>query len=350
MEADTPLSAARFIAAFRSRLPLYLRMVGLVGVLSAGISLMLPTWYQAESTLLPPDESNESAFGMLSGMIQTSALNNLGLATTSTPSDVFGEILKSRRLGELAIRRFGFEKLYRRKGMDRTLKEFRSHLDVRVNAAGLLAVAFEDRDASRASEVTNYLVAELDRFNVETYRTRGKRLRIFLEGRVGEIQRQLVVAEEKLLTYERKHRVVSSPESEKVSGVSDILVQKFNLETQRAYISSYSSPGSTELRGIDSQLGALNSELGKLPEVKMEGARLTLDVEVQRKLLVLMTGQFEDARMQETRDTPTVTVLDAATTPELRVRPKRSLIVAGAVFAALLGCAAWTAATLNREG
>lgn len=349
MQADTPLTGERFIAAFRSRLPLYLRIIGIVAVLSAGISLLLPTWYRAESTLLPPDESNESAFGLLSGMIQTSALNNLGLATTSTPSDVFGEILKSRRLGEQAIQRFGYEKLYRRKGMDRTLKEFRSHLDVRVNAAGLLAVAFEDRDSRRASEVTNFLVAELDRFNVETYKTRGKRLRMFLEGRVGEVQRQLVAAEEKLLAYEREHRVVSSAESEKVSGVSDILVQKFNLETQRAYISSYSSPGSTELRGINSQLSALNSELGKLPEVKMEGARLTLDVEVQRKLLLIMTGQYEDARMQETRDTPTVTVLDAATTPELRVRPKRSLIVAGAVFAAVLACAAWTAATLNRE-
>ena len=62
-----------------------------------------------------------------------------------------------------------------------------------------------------------------------------------------------------------------------------------------------------------------------------------------------MTAQFEDARMQETRDTPTVTVLDAATAPQLRVRPMRSLIVLGAALSALLGCAAWTAATLARE-
>jgi uncharacterized protein involved in exopolysaccharide biosynthesis len=53
--------------------------------------------------------------------------------------------------------------------------------------------------------------------------------------------------------------------------------------------------------------------------------------------------------MQETRDTPTITVLDAATAPELRVRPARSLIVLGAALAALLGCAAWAAATIARE-
>lgn len=318
-------------------------------LLAAGASLLLPNWYRAESTLLPPTEGGESGFGMLTGMIQTSALNNLGFTTTSTPSDVFGEILQSRLLGEAAINRFGFMKIYHRKDMDRTIKEFKRHLSVKVNAAGLLDVTFEDRDARRAAEVTNFLVAELDRFNVETYKTRGKRLRQFLEGRVGEVQHQLVASEERLQEYESKHKVVSSAETEAARGASDILAQKFNLETQRAYVSSYTSPGSAELLSIERQLRALNSEIGKLPEVKKEGARLALDVEMQRKLLMLMTAQFEDARMQETRDTPTVTVLDAASVPQIKSRPVRSLIVAAAAVVALLGCAAWTAAALARE-
>jgi uncharacterized protein involved in exopolysaccharide biosynthesis len=342
-------SAERFLAAFRARLRTHATIVGAAALLAAGIALLLPSWYRAQSTLLPPDEAGDTSFGILAGRIQTSALNNLGFTTTSTPSDVFAEILESRRLAEAAIERFDLMNRYRRKGMDRTVKEFQRHLSVKVNAAGLLTVSFEDRDARRAAGVTNFLVSELDRFNVETYTTRGKRLRIFLERRVGEVERQLAAAEEKLLGYERQRRVLSGSEAEKLSGVSDILVQKFNLETQRAFVSSYSSPGSTELQNIDRQLSALNSELGKLPEVKLEGSRLTLDVDVQRKLLVLMTTQYEDARMQETRDTPTVTVLDVAAPPQLRARPRRALLVAGAAFAALLGCAAWTAAGLARE-
>ena len=339
----------RFFATFRSRWRTHAGIVGAAALLAAGISLLLPTWYRARSTLLPPTETSDTGFGMLSGMIQSSALGNLGLKTTSTPSDVFAEILKSRLLSAAAIDRFGYSKIYKRKGMDRTVKEFQHHLDVTVNAAGMLDVAFEDQSAQRAADVTNFLVSELDHFNVDTYKTRGKRLRQFLEGRVSEVQGQLVAAEDRLLDYERKNRVVSNAESEAGHGVSDILAQKFSLETQRAYVSSYSSPGSTELENIDRQLQALNSEIGKLPEVKLEGARLVLDVEVQRKLLVMIQGQYEDARMQETRDTPTVTVLDAATVPEVKVRPLRSLIVAGAAFAALLGCAAWTAVTLARE-
>ena len=342
-------SLERFVAAFRSRARTYAGIVGIAALLAGGISMLLPNWYRASSTMLPPTEGGESGFGLLAGMIQTSALNNLGLATTSTPSDVFGEILKSRRLSEAAIQKYGLQPLYRTKGMDRTVKEFQRHLGVQVNAAGLLNVTFEDRDAQRAADITNFLVDELDRFNVDTYKTRGKRLRQFLEGRVGEVQRTLVASEERLRGYESKYRVVSSAETEAARGVSDILAQKFNLETQRAYVSSYTAPGNTELQNIERQLRALNSEIGKLPEVKMEGARRALDVEIQRKLLMLMTAQFEDARMQETRDTPTVTVLDAASKPQIKARPVRSLIVAAAAFAALLGCAAWTATTLARE-
>lgn len=349
MESSTSVTTDRFLAAFRSRWRLHARIVGITAVLAVGASFLLPNWYRAQCTLLPPSEGQDTGFGLLVGMIQTSALQNLGLKTASTPSDVFNEILKSRLLSTAAIQRFGYQQIYRRKGLDRTIKEFQRHLEVDVNAAGLLTVTFEDRDAQRAADVTNFLVSELDRFNVETYKTRGKRLRQFLEGRLADVQRQLAASELRLLEYERKHRVVSSAETEAARGVSDILAQKFNLETQRAYVSSYTSPGSTELQNIERQLSALNTEIGKLPEIKMEGARIALDVEVQRKLLVLMTGQYEDARMQETRDTPTVTVLDAATVPQLKARPTRSLIVAGAVFVALLGCAAWTGMTLPRE-
>jgi uncharacterized protein involved in exopolysaccharide biosynthesis len=349
LEPAPSSQAQRILAVVRSRWRTYAGIVGTATLLAAGISLLLPSWYRAKSTLLPPTDTGESGFGMLSGMIQSNALSTLGFKTTSTPSDVFAEILKSRLLSEAAINKFGYSKLYRKKGMDRTVNEFQRHLAVKENAAGILDVSFEDHDPQRAADVTNFLVSGLDHFNVETYKTKGKRLRQFLEGRVNEVQGQLVVAEDRLMEYERKNRVVSNAESESGHGMSDILAQKFTLETQRAYVSSYTAPGSTELLNIDRQLQALNSEIGKLPEVKLEGARLVLDVEVQRKLLVLIQGQYEDARMQETRDTPTVTVLDAATVPELKVRPVRSLIVLGAALAALLGCGAWTASTLARE-
>src|SRR5690242_14577218 len=97
---ETPGPAERFVASFRSRLARYAAIVVVAAVLAAGISLLLPAWYRAEGTLLPPEENSQSGFGILGGMIQTSALRSLGFSSTSTPSDVFAEILQSRRLSE----------------------------------------------------------------------------------------------------------------------------------------------------------------------------------------------------------------------------------------------------------
>ena len=342
-------SSDRFLSFVRAHGRHFLATILGTALLAAAIAFALPNWYEAESTMLPPQDAGGTSFGLLTGIIQSAALNQLGLATSSTPSDVFGEILKSRTLNEAAITRFGLTKVYRKKGSDRTLKEFRRHLSVKVNAAGLLTVAFEDRDAQRAADVTNFLVAELDRFNVETYKTRGKRLRQFLEGRLGDVEHQLTVAEDSLQLYERVNKVVSAADNEAARGMADILAQKFSLETQRSFVTSYTEPGSVERAGIEKQLAAINQEIGKLPAIKKEGARLTLAVEVQRKLVVLLTAQVEDARMQETRDTPTITVLDAATPPQIKSRPVRWLIVFVATLVATLGCAAWTAANLTRE-
>lgn len=346
---SSPNPSERFLALLRRHARRYAAIVGGTALVATLVAFLLPSWYRAESTLLPPTDAGGTSFGMLTGIIQSAALSQLGLSTSSTPSDVFGEILESRLLNEAAIERFGLAAVYRKKGPDRTLKEFRRHLAVEVNAAGMLTVAFEDRDPRRAADVTNFLVAELDRFNVETYKTRGKRLRQFLEGRLEEVEGQLTAAEDSLQTYERQNRVVSAADAEAARGLSDILAQKFALETQRSYVTSYTEPGSVERTGIEKQLSALDREIAKLPALKKEGARLTLDVEVQRKLVVLLTAQVEDARMQETRDTPTVTVLDAARPPQLKSRPVRWLIVFAATLVAALGCAAWTAASLARE-
>jgi uncharacterized protein involved in exopolysaccharide biosynthesis len=68
------------------------------------------------------------------------------------------------------------------------------------------------------------------------------------------------------------------------------------------------------------------------PELSLELARLTRDLKIQETIFELLKQQFEEARIQEMRDTPTVQVLDKAEVPRLKSRPKRTLT------AALGGC------------
>ncbi len=348
MKIVLPPSVERFLAAFAARRGRFLAFVLVVTGLSAGIAFLLPNWFRAESTLLPPAESGDS-FGSLTGMIQSSALASLGLVSASSTSDVIVEVLKSRTLHESAIQKFHLDQIYRKRGMDRTLREFRRHFAVNADRSGVVLLSFEDRDPRRASEVTNYLTEELDRFNREIYSTRAKRTRQFLETRLEDTRQRLADAQLRLSVYEREHKVIApmAQTQASVDGAASLMAQKMSLQIRRSYVSEYSDPSSQALKELDAQIAAMEREIGRLPSLKMDESRLALDVEVQSRLFTLISSQYEEARIQETRDTPTVTVLDPAKPPEVRTRPQRGVIVLMTLFAAVALCALYTVVELR---
>ena len=331
----------RFLTAFAAKRGRYALFVSLVTAAAVGISLVLPAWFRAESTLLPPAETSD-ALGSLTGLIQSSALGSLGLVTTSSTSDVFVEILKSRTLQEAAIQHFGLDRIYKRNGMDRTLSEFRRHFSVNSGRSGVVQLGFEDRSAQRAADVTNYLVEELDRFNREVYSTRAKRTRQFLESRLADTRQRLADAQTQLSSYERQNKVIASQDQATVDGAATLMAQKMSLQIRRSYVSEYAGEASPAMRELDAQLTAIENEIGRLPSLKMEGARLVLEVEIQSRLFTLISSQYEEARIQEARDAPTVTVLDRARTSQIRARPKRGMIVILSMTVALGLCALYT--------
>ena len=70
----------------------------------------------------------------------------------------------------------------------------------------------------------------------------------------------------------------------------------------------------------------------RLPAVGMELARLMREVKIQETLLGLLMEQYERAKINEARDTPTVRVMDKAIPPVKKARPKRMMYLAGGLF------------------
>lgn len=343
-----PTPAKRFLsAALERRVPVVVFVLAVMAI-SVFVSFQLKPWFRAEATLLPPTDSGD-VFTNLTGMIESSALSRVGLlSSASTASDVYIEILKSRRLREALVHRFDLMRLYKTKGMDRTIRELNTHVSLRAGATGVITVNIEDHDRRRAADMTNFLVSELDRFNRETLQTRGKRMREFLEQRVADSEKRMHDAATSLTAYERTNKVVVASDAAAMKGMVDVAASKLSLQVRRSYVAGYSAPGSPEVRQIDAEIEAFDRELGDLPRIKNEGARLALEAEIQGKVFALLTAQYEEARIQEMRDTPTVTVLDIAQPPELKSRPKRAIIVLGSTFFASLLAAGWIVLSMRR--
>ena len=92
----------------------------------------------------------------------------------------------------------------------------------------------------------------------------------------------------------------------------------------------------TELSGLKAQLEELN--IGKdgaslipvfsdVPNLGLELGRLVRNVEVQNSIYIYLTQQYEDAKIQEARNTPTIQVLDHASKPFKKYKPRRVLLV-----------------------
>lgn len=342
-----PLTLRRFVVAtWERRIPIGAFMAVVIGT-SVTLALLAKPWFATGSTILPPSEGSDP-WTNIAGLIESQALNRVGLFSTKTPSDVYVEILRSRRLRESLVKRFDLQRVYELRSMESTLKELTLHVGAKALPSGIVTVWAEDMDPRRAADMANFLVSELDRFNRVTLNTRGKSARLFLEARLVEAGQRMQATEAAMTQYERKHKVVLAGEESAVRGASDVMARKLSLQVQRAYVESY-APGSSGVREIDAELDAFNRELSRLPIVKNEGTRLAMEAEIQRKVFALLTAQLEQTRLEEMRDTPTVTVLDMAYVPEVRSRPKRTMMVATATLVAFAISMAWVWFSMRRE-
>ena len=76
--------------------------------------------------------------------------------------------------------------------------------------------------------------------------------------------------------------------------------------------------------------------MSSFPDLGMRSARLIRDVEVQGRLLEIMVPQYEQARMEESKNIPTLQIIDEPRVPINKTKPKRMFIVIGAIFMAAI--------------
>lgn len=134
-----------------------------------------------------------------------------------------------------------------------------------------------------AAGVANLLVARLDTFNQVSRKSDARARRRFLETRVAQSKQELTAAEDSLRDFYIRNRQISSS-----------------------------------------------------PTLLFEEARYKRAVDLQDNLYQSLSQQHEQARIDEVRDTPVLTVLQPAVVPTKRSWPKRGIAAAFALVAGVL--------------
>ena len=243
----------RIVARRRGILWLALVATVLVGI----VSWLLPPWYRAEASLLPPSE--ETSFGV-GNLLKGIGLPGIKVPTQATPAEVLLAILESRRTGEEIVRRFELQKVYRKRLMVDAVKELRRHARCEVDDVGIIRVSVEDRDRKRAAEMANAFCEVLDRFNREVRSSKGRRTRVFLEERLAETKRELAAAEQRLTDYQSKNKAIalSPATSSAIESGARLAAQRMALQVRLGVVRSYSVGTSDEERQIAEQLAQVD--------------------------------------------------------------------------------------------
>lgn len=346
---DTGFDLRVLVRAIRHRWRQVLAVAAIAAVVTLGVSFLLPKWYRATAVILPPEESD-----LLSNMsLAERALTKFPafgiLEDYFTPADVYKAILASRTVGEDLLRQYDLPRVYRKKSVEKTLKELKEHTKVKLNPDGTIAVSVEDRDAHRAAAMANAYLVSLDRYNIEKRNTQAHRTRLFLERRVFETDSTMRIGEARLRNYQEAHRAVvpTSVAGADVSSSANLMARQLALQVRIGMLRSYLRDDNEQVIQTRNELDQLNDRIATLPALQTDVARMVRDTKVQEQLYLLLTAELEQARIRETMDTPTVQLLDPAVPPERHSRPRRLTMALAAGLLGFMAAAVW--ATL-REG
>lgn len=336
----------------------------LVAAVAVAVSFLLPKSYRSSASVYPPQEETFSV-GTLSSIVAATAFGQgrQSLPIWASPSDVYAAILKSRSVREEIVRRHDLMKEYKVDTMDDALRSLRSHAKVRVGGEGVVSVSVVDRDPVRAADMANDFITLLDARARERRSTSAGSVRAFLEKRLAECSDSLQAAEAALQTIQEETGILVPDEQAKalVAGAVQIELARKMREVDLGILRAQVGPSdpdrsrlSREVALLEQQLAASDQgtsderaayriPLARFPERAHAYTRALRDVKIQEALYEILAEQYEQYRITELRDTPTVQVLDRAVPAERRYRPIRWLIC---VIATLLAFGASCALAL----
>lgn len=333
----------------------------LVVMISIILSVMAAVQYTATTTVLPPSSQQEGFLGLMGASIAGNLGGFSGLSSmlpgTSTTSDLFAAILESGTIRGRVIQMLDLKKVFKTKTNYDTQKMLAEITTIRVSPEGIISVSVTWVDRKLAADIANTYVSELDKFNTETAMTTGKKYRMFIEERLTATIDTLMHAENAFKAFQEKyHTIALDVEIEKaIATIADIRSQIILLEVKKGVIASASQYNNPQLYKINKELRELKKQLesiemggaqldttafgvgfsipfAQLPEISLKYLRLYRDVKVQETVYELLTQQYEQAKIMEAKDTPTVQVLDKASPPERKSIPKRKQITILATF------------------
>jgi tyrosine-protein kinase Etk/Wzc len=322
-----------------------------IGPLAAGLAALAiaftitPT-FTATITFLPPQQQQSAAAAMLQNL---GALSGLAGAASGikNPADQYIAFLKSRRVADTLIERFALDARYQSKAPEDARKALAASTRITSGKDGLISIEFDDRQPQFAADIANAYVEELGKLMNLLAVTEAQQRRAFFERQLKQSKDQMVQAELTLRSSGLNQDMFKNMPQMAVESVARLQAQVTAQEVRLGAMRGYLTENAPDFRQGQAELAALKAQLSRLesdqqPTGKGVGDYIARyrDFKYHETLFELFARQFELAKVDESREGAVIQVLDRASPPDYKSKPKRALIAVitslAAAFALLL--------------
>jgi uncharacterized protein involved in exopolysaccharide biosynthesis len=316
-----------------------------VGLAALGYAFTIEPTFTAKVVMLPPQQQQSAAASALQSL---GALGGLaGAAGIKSPADQYVALMQTATVEDRLIERFKLMDVYEAKFKADARKALEQN--TRISAGkkdGLLTIEFDDKSPQRAAEVANAYVEELRRLTSSLAMTEAQQRRAFFEKQLGQTKDKLTAAQRALQAAginEGAIRAEPRAAAEVYAKLqAEITAGEVRLQTMRGYLAE-TAP---EFQQAQNQLTALRGQLARREAVNTSGSQGDYvdrfrEFKYQETLFDLFARQYEVARIDESREGAVIQVVDAATPPERKSKPKRAMMAVVATLAAGFALLLW---------
>jgi uncharacterized protein involved in exopolysaccharide biosynthesis len=346
-------------------------------VIAILIAFLIPKRYVSTTQLMPPDSQSTTSMMMLAGLAQKGG-SGLGamagdLLGIKSSGALFVGVLQSQTVENSLIQQFDLTKVYGKKYQQEAreqLAENTSVLEDRKN--GIIAIQVTDRSPERAAAIANAYVIELNLKMAQLSTSSAHRERVFLEDRLKSVKQDLEDADTQLAQFSSKNETLDIQTQGKamLEAAGTLSGELIAAQSELEGLKQIYSDNNVRVRSLNARVEELHKQLDKLmgdngnnkdasaattdssndavypsmrklPLLGVKYADYYRRAKVQETVFELLTEQYELAKVEEAKETPSIKVLDVAQIPEKKSYPPRLVIIFSGALIAFASCVIW---------
>ena len=354
MREDEEITLLDIFTVLWKRKWLIIFLTLLCGGAAAFYAFTSPFIYRAECRILPHGGGGGGVMAQLGGLASL-----VGLPQTASNGQMMIGILKGDTVVDAIIDKFNLMEEYkeevRLQARGKTVGNLMLFED---RNSGIISVAFLNKDPQRAADIANAFVAELQKKVQDMAVKDAQQKREFFENQLLQAQQELSAAEADMIQYQQSKGIIAleSQTGALLASINSLRNRIAAKNVEISALSSYARRDNPRLKLLQSELDAMTKELRSLEEQQSRqrssendllssvGQVPELGVEYQKNLRALrfatakyelMMRQYDNARLSEANDLSTIQIVDPATPPDYKYKPRRATIT---LIGAVVGC------------